>query len=126
MQCDLSALPHDKLGVCRQEQARTVQEKKRKAVVPHGMHGLAPRFSFADSHVLPLVHSVEKLDVYSPVHGLSISKVTQILRNRGHNSKILVYILGQHIITIFTSMFTSTCLNDQFNWAKLISSSNYI
>lgn len=75
-----SALAHDILGVCWQDQARTVQERKRKAVVPHGMHGLAPWFSVADSHVLPLVHSVEKLDVYSPVHGLSISEVTQILQ----------------------------------------------
>lgn len=61
--------------------------KKESAVVPHGMHGLAPWFSVADSHILPLVHGVEKLDIYSAVHGLSISKVTQILHHRKHDRK---------------------------------------
>lgn len=73
--------------VCAGKNKQEEHTHKKKAVVPHGMHGLAPWFSVADSHVLPLVHGVEKLDVYSAVHGLGISKVTQILHNRRHDSK---------------------------------------
>lgn len=54
------------------------------STVPHRVHWLAPWLSTADPNIFSLVDRVKEFDIHSPIHCLSISKVSQVLKYKAH------------------------------------------